>query len=119
MKNIKNFNDFNRINESNENIPIDIWHVPYEAKKVGNNQFTIENPFGTNAIDILKRKNDYGETSGSFQNFFTVDVEEDSIKITLLPDILDMFDGDEEEALIDALKTIENYYNDVGWEFLN
>lgn len=117
-KHIKLFEDFTPKEENTENIEIQIYGVPYDVKQDGN-EFTMENCFGMEAIDILKRINSHGEQYGEFQEYFGVDVEKEKITITLFEKILELHEGDKIEALIEAVDVIETYYNDIGWEFLS
>lgn len=100
-----------------ENIQIDF--VPYPVKDMGKNKFEIENKWGVEGLSILKRNNGYNETKGEFDRHFLVDVEKEKVTIELLQAIIDLHDGDVEEAFLDAVECIENYYESVGWEFLS
>ena len=96
-----------------------IWDVPYDVEVDGNN-YTLDNPFGTNAIDILKRKNDWNEPVGDFYDYFGISVDEEDNKITvsLYDKSLELHDNEWDLALTDALATTSDYYDDIGWEFL-
>lgn len=100
-----------------ENIQIDL--VPYPVKDMGENRFEIENKWGVEGLSILKRKNGHNEACGDFMNFFRVEVEEENITIQLFDQSMYLYNSDAEEALLDAVSVIENYYESVGWEFLS
>ena len=122
MKYIKTFKNLSgAIIENKENhITIEIWNVPYTVKQKGN-QFTMKNCFGMDGLSILKRKNPHNEPYGERSGNFGVYVEsENEITITIFDKMVNEYhDGDIIDALVEAVDIIENYYNSVGWEFLN
>jgi hypothetical protein len=119
---ILKFEKFNQINENMDTVTIEIFSVPYELKKVVSenyipNSYRMDNIFGDDGIEILKRRNPYGDPQGDYHNYFSVEIEDDTIVISLYEKILE--DGRSiEEALEDALRTIVEKYESVGWEFL-
>lgn len=110
MKHLKLYEEFNKTFK----ITYDL--VDYLVKEIGKNTFEIDNFFGIDGIDILKRKNGFGETRGYYDSF-EVTINEDNNKLEIKIDselndnIIDTF--------IEIIDIIGDHYDSVGWEFLN
>lgn len=96
---------------------IEVDLVPYTFKLVDNMYptYSVENFKGLEGYKYLD------DGSGDFNKYFGVNVYEDdnTIEIVLYDPIVEMYDNNIEDSLLDAISVIDRYYDDVGWEFLS
>lgn len=90
-------------------ISIDLVEYPFvETKKT--HFILFENPFGMEGINVLNRKNAFGDNTGILDGDVKVIIEEERIEIRIRED--------SEKTLEDVIRYISDYYPSVGWEFL-
>ncbi len=119
---IKNFLTYIKENyeeiPENDSIEITIDLVPYSVKRIPSNnnpKFEMENMLGMEGFDILKRRN--VDACGVCDGSFEVCVSNDTIQIEIYKSFIEGYPT-AEDALYDAVASMVDKYNSVGWEFL-
>jgi hypothetical protein len=119
---IKNFLTY--IKENYEDIPekdtleISIDEAPYSVKRIPSNKnptFEIKNMLGMDGFDILQKSSADG--CGVCDNSFKVWVTNDTIRMEIFKSFIEGFPT-AEDALYDAVASMVDKYNSIGWEFL-
>lgn len=93
-------------------------HVPYDVSQTDPHRIKIENKWGMEGIRSLKRTNPWGEPNGTVDHMYYVEVGEETVEIQVSDKLIEACDNDVQEAFLDAIRSIEDHYDSVGWEFL-